>query len=186
MAVRLQCRRFTVGEYDRMVQAGVFREDDRVELIAGEIVEMAPIGIRHAACVRRLNRLFSRRVAERAIVDVQNPVRVGADSEPQPDLTLLRPRSDLYASRHPGPGDLLLVVEVAETTADTDRQVKIPLYARAGVPEVWLVDLGGDCIEVYQEPTPEGYGEVRRARRGERVAPAALPDLFLAVEEILG
>lgn len=80
----------------------------------------------------------------------------------------------------------MLVVEVAETTADTDRQVKVPLYARAGVPEVWLVDLGGDCIEVYQEPTPEGYGEVRRARRGERVAPGALPDLFLAVEEILG
>ncbi len=186
MSVRLLRRSFTVEEYHRMAQVGILSEEDRVELIEGEIVEMTPIGSKHAACVNRLTRLFSDRVGGRAIVSVQNPLRLGQRSEPQPDLALLRPRADFYAQAHPGPEDVLLVVEVAETSGTVDREMKLPLYARGGVPEVWLVDLGGEGIEIYRSPGPQGYQEVRRVRRGEHLAPGAFPDLDLAVAEILG
>jgi Uma2 family endonuclease len=169
-----------------MAQAGILGEDDRVELLEGEIVEMAPIGSRHASCVDRLNRLFSLRVGEATIIRVQSPVRLGERSEPQPDLTLLRPHPDFYVSAHPGPRDIFLLVEVAEASASLDRDVKCPLYARAGVPEVWLVDLPGECIEVYRKPAPQGYQEVRQVRRTERVAPQAFPEIGLTGEEILG
>lgn len=183
MSVQFLRRGFTVEEYHRMGQAGILSEDERVELIEGEIVEMAPIGSRHQACVDRTNRWFSQRVGERALVRVQGPIRLEERSEPQPDLALLRPRPDFYAEAHPGPEDVFLVVEVAETSPDVDREVKVPLYARAGVPEVWLVDLGGECIEIYRNPTARGYQEVRR---GERLAPHALADLDLAVADVLG
>ena len=186
MGVELQRHLFTVAEYHRMAEAGILSEDDRVELIEGELVEMTPIGIRHAACVRRLNRLLSGRVGERAIVDVQNPVRLGEHTEPQPDVVLLRPRPDLFADFLPGPADILLVIEVAEASADADRGVKVPLYARAGIPEVWLVDLAGERIEVYRRPTPQGYQEVQHLRRGARLASQAITDLELGVDEILG
>jgi Uma2 family endonuclease len=186
MAVRVSRRRFTVDEYRRMLESGILAEDDRVELINGEIVEMAPIGSRHAACVKRLNNLFSRQVGDRAVVGVQDPVRLDEYSEPQPDLTLLRPRPDYYAGGHPGPEDVLLVVEVAETSAEYDRQIKVPLYARAGIREVWLVDLAASAVEVYREPTPEGYRQVRRFGRGETLSPEALPDINLALDDILG
>lgn len=187
MAVGAEIRRrlFSVEEYHRMAQAGVFGEDDRLELIEGEIVEMAPIGSRHAACVDRLNRLFSTRVAEQATVRVQSPIRLGDWSEPQPDVALLRPRQDFYASAHPGPEDVLLVVEVAETSAAYDREVKVPLYARHGVPEVWLVDLGAEVVEVFRRPSKDGYLEVQTARRGEKLSPRLLPEESLAVEEVL-
>ncbi len=185
MAVRVSRRRFTVDEYRRMLESGILAEDDRVELINGEIVEMAPIGSRHAACVRRLNNLFSRQVGDRAVVGVQDPVRLDEYSEPQPDLTLLRPRPDYYAGGHPGPEDVLLVVEVAETSAEYDRQIKVPLYARAGIREVWLVDLAASAVEVYREPTPEGYRQVRRFGRGETLSPAALPEITVAVDDLL-
>jgi len=185
MAVQLSKRLFTVVEYHRMSEAGIFSEDDRVELIEGEIVEMTPIGSRHAAVVNRLNRLCSRGVGERAVVSIQNPIRLGEHSEPQPDVTLLRPRPDFYAASHPGPLDVLLVVEVAETSAAYGRAVKVPLYARAGIPEVWLVDLAEGQIEVSRHPSPQGYQEVRTVRRGEALAPLALPELTLAVGAIL-
>ncbi|GIX47743.1 MAG: hypothetical protein KatS3mg131_1954 [Candidatus Tectimicrobiota bacterium] len=186
MAVTLPKRRFTVAEYHKMAEAGILGEDDRVELIEGELVAMSPIGSRHATCVRRLNALLSRGAGERAIVDVQNPVRLGEHSEPQPDLALLKPRADFYAAEHPGPEDLLLVVEVAETSAEYDREVKVPLYARFGVPEVWLVDLAGECVEVYRHPSPQGYQVVQTLRRGDTVAPLLLPELSLAVDALLG
>ena len=186
MSLQLLRRAFTVEDYHRMVQAGILREDDRVELLEGEILEMAPIGSRHAACVDRLNQLFSDRVRKRAIVRVQNPIGMGERSEPQPDLTLVRPRPDFYSQSHPGPGDILLVVEVAETSVEVDRDLKVPLYARAGIPEVWLVDLSAECIEVFRTSSPQGYHDVRRVRRGDRLAPGALPDLDLAVHDLLG
>ena len=186
MSVQVVRRSFTVEEYYRMVEAGILSEDDRVELLEGEIVEMPPIGSRHASSVDRLNRLFSQRVGDRALVRVQNPVRLGPRTEPQPDLALLRPRPDYYAQAHPGPEDVFLVVEVGETSADFDREVKIPLYARAGISEVWLLDLGGGHVEVYRGPTVQGYREVRRVQRGQRLAPEALPDLDLAMDDILG
>ena len=185
MAVRPVRHKFTVEEYHRMAEAGILSEDDRVELIEGEIVEMAPIGSRHAACVNRLNRFFSS-LEKKVIVSVQNPVRLGEDSEPQPDVALLKPRADFYASGYPGAEDVLLVVEVAETSAKDDREMKVPLYARHGVSEVWLVDLGAEVVEVYREPSPEGYRQVWRAGRGEVLVPQQVPDLRVPVEAILG
>jgi Uma2 family endonuclease len=186
VGVQLTRRLFTVAEYHKMAEAGILSEDDRVELLEGEIVAMSPIGSRHAGLVNRLNRLFSQRAGDQVVVSVQNPVRLGGYSEPQPDLALLRPRADFYTSSHPGPEDVLLAVEVAETSAAVDREVKVPLYARFGVPEVWLVDLAGDQVEVFREPSAEGYREVRVLRRGESLAPAFLPDLLVPVDAVLG
>jgi Uma2 family endonuclease len=186
MAVQLLKRLFTVEEYHRMAEAGILSEDDRVELLEGEITAMAPIGSRHQACVDRLTELFSAQVQRRAVVRVQGPIRLGERSEPQPDLALLRPRADFYAEAHPGSEDVLLVVEVAETSAAYDREVKVPLYARFGVPEVWLVDLAGEQLEVFRQPSPQGYQDLRTLRRGEAVAPLLLPDLSLAVDALLG
>ena len=186
MAIQLSRRLFTVHEYYQMAQAGILHEDDRVELIEGEIVQMTAIGSRHAACVDRLNQLFSARVAERAIVRVQNPVRLSEYTEPQPDLALLRPRPDFYAAAHPGPPDVMLIVEVADTSAGIDRAAKMPLYARAGLPEAWLVDLQTDRIEAYRQPTPQGYQDIHRFERGDHLGVAAFPDLSFAVTDILG
>jgi Uma2 family endonuclease len=186
MAVQLARRLFTVEEFHRMGKAGVFSEDDRVELLDREIVQMTPIGSRHAACVDRLNRLLSQRVGERAIVRVQNPIRLSEQSELQPDVSLLRSRADFYAHAHPGPADVLLLIEVAETSADTDREAKLPLYARSGVVELWLVDLSTERVEVYRKPAPHGYQESRTVGRGQHLAPQALPDLALSVDAVLG
>ena len=185
MGVQVSRRLFSVDEYHRMAEAGILGEDDRVELLEGEIVEMTPIGSRHAACVKRLNRIFSQRAGERVLISIQDPIRLGERSEPQPDLALLRFREDFYSSGHPGPGDVLLVVEVAETSAEYDREIKVPLYARYGVPEVWLVDLEGGAVEVYRDPSPEGYRKAQILRPGSRLSPSSLPDLHLLVEEIL-
>ncbi len=186
MAVEVTRRLFSAAEYHRMAEAGILSEDDRVELIEGEIVQMGPIGSRHQACVNRLTRLFSRAIGDEAIVEVQGPVHLGEYSEPQPDLSLLRPRDDFYAHGHPTPADILLLVEVAETSQGYDRDMKVPLYARAGVPEVWLADLAEDAVYVYCQPQGGVYREVRQARRGESLAPRLLPHVTLEVGAILG
>jgi Uma2 family endonuclease len=185
MSLRRLTRPFTVEEYYRMAEAGILGEDDRVELLDGEIVQMSPIGSRHAACVARLNRKFTRALGERAIVQVQNPLRLSQRSEPQPDLCLLRPRPDYYAGAHPGPGDALLVVEVADTSLEFDRDVKLPLYARAGVPEVWLVDLEGEQVHVFCEPARGSYLSVCELVAGDELVPRALPEFRVPVQEIL-
>ena len=185
MALELTRRRFTAEEYHWMARVGILGEDDRVELVDGEIVEMTPIGHRHAACVNRLAELFSLTLGNAAIVSVQNPVRLGQYSEPQPDLALLRRKPDFYASGHPSAEDILLLVEVADSSAEPDRRVKIPLYARGGAPEVWLVELDQETVTVYRDPAPDGYHTVRVVRRGEQVAPAAFPSHSLAVSDIL-
>ena len=186
MAVQLLRRRFTVDEYHQMGQVGILHEDDRLELLEGEIVEMAPIGSRHQATVDRLTRLFSESATEVALVRVQGPVRLAEDSEPQPDLTLLRGRTDFYASAHPGAGDVLLLVEVSDTSLEYDRELKLPLYANHGVSEVWLVDLEAEVVEVYRDPSTEGYREVLRVGRGQGLSPKSLPNLQLLAEDILG
>ncbi len=185
MAVDFKRRRFTVAEYHQMAEAGILGEDDRVELIDGEIVEMTPIGHRHILCVNRINRHFVRSFDDVAMVSVQNPVRIGRRSEPQPDLALLRPESDLRNVVQVTERDVFLLAEVAHTSADPDRRVKVPLYARAGVPEVWLVDLPQDTITAYRDPTPSGYRTARVFRRGEQIAPNAFPDRALAVADLL-
>jgi Uma2 family endonuclease len=178
-------RRFTVDEYHQMAKVGILGEDERVELIDGEIVVMSPIGRKHANRVRRIIRLFSDLTGQAAILDVQNPVELGEHSEPQPDVVLLRPRPDFYETP-PTAADILLLVEVSDTTAQYDRSEKVPLYARSGVPEVWLADLPQDVLLVYRDPTPDGYRTIRVAQRGEQIAALAFPDRPIAVADILG
>jgi len=163
-----------------MATGGVFGEDDRVELIDGEVLEMTPIGAPHAGCVNRLNRMLVGAVGERAVVSVQNPVQVGDWSEPQPDLAVLRPRPDFYAEGHAHPADVLLLIEVADTSGPYDRGVKVPLYLAGGIPEVWVVDLPGDAVEVFRQT-----GWVRLGR-GDTVAVPALVGVVLDVSAILG
>ncbi len=172
--------RFTVKDYHRMAEADVFPPDDRVELIDGEVLRMAPIGSRHAACVKRLARHFMCRVAERAIVGVQDPIQLSDLSEPQPDVALLRPRDDYYASGHPLPADVFLVIEVGELSDESDRATKLPLYLASGVPEVWVVDLGAEVVHMAT-----GHGS-RTVGRGDSLAPLAFPDVVLEVAAILG
>lgn len=186
MAMEVVKRRFTVEEYQRMAEAGILTKDDRVELIEGEIIQMTPIGPRHAACVDRLNRLFSKAVGDRAIVRVQNPIRILPDSEPQPDVVLLRPRADFYQEAHPGPPDILVIVEVSETSVGYDRTVKLSLYARAGIREVWLVDLERRLVEAHRSSGASRYQNVRQFPRGERLTVEALPELTFSVNDILG
>lgn len=186
MGMRLTHHRFTVDEYQRMGEAGVFHEDDRVELIAGRIVEMTPIGPRHAGCVKELARLIYHAAGDAVLLGIQDPVVLESDAAPQPDIAVIRPRPQGYRTRHPGPPDLMLVIEVAETSVEYDREVKIPLYARVGIPEAWLVNLPADTIAVHREPGPEGYASVRTVRRGETLTPLALPEITLRVDDILG
>ena len=179
-------RRLTVDEYHAMGRAGVFAPDERVELLDGYLYAMSPIGIRHAACVRRLTRLFASAVGPRAIIDVQNPLRLSNHAEPEPDVTLLVPK-DAYDVRLPRPDDVRLLVEVSDTTLPFDRDVKLPLYAREGVREVWIVALEEDRVYAYRKPTSEGYGERRTLGRGDELGVEALPDVRpFAVEEVLG
>lgn len=177
--------RFTVDDYYRMADAGVLAPDDRVELIDGEVVEMAPIGIRHAACVDQVTRLFVMGVGDRAVVRVQNPVRLDPYSEPEPDVVLARPRANGYSAAHPTPADVLLLVEVADTTLLFDRSRKLPLYAEAGIPEVWLVNLPAATVEVYREPDGPRYVQRVSAVSGDQVSPAALPGWMVAVSDLL-
>jgi Uma2 family endonuclease len=151
-----------------MVETGILSEEDRTELIDGEIIEMAPIGSRHAGHVTRLVNLLSNAVGDAALVSVQNPVRLGEHSEPQPDLALLEPKDDFYTSAHPTADDVLLAVEIAETSLEYDRSAKIPLYASHGVRVVWLLDLRDRSIEVYEQPGEDGY-QVVHTLRGDTV-----------------
>lgn len=186
MSVEVERWLFTVEDYYRMAETGILSEDVRVELIDGEVVKMSPIGRLHSGCVNRLNALLSSQAGQSAIVSVQNPVRLDVYSEPQPDIALLKPRSDFYAQNHPTPSDVLLVVEVADTSVDFDRKVKVPLYAQAGIPETWLVDLSSDAIETYSNSVNGVYQNFRRFVRGEVLSPEQIPGLALKVEDVIG
>ncbi len=179
-------RRFTVHDYYAMAEAGILHEGDRVELIEGEIIEMSPINAPHAGQVNRLNRLFSSRLGERVLLGVQNPVRLSEYSEPQPDVAWLRPRDDFFTHSHPTAEEVLLLVEVSDSTVDYDREVKAPLYARSGMSEMWLVNLPAGQLEVYRDPGPQGYKTRLVLKSGETVAPLAFPDVTFRVDEILG
>jgi len=185
MAMPLTYHRFTVDEYHRMGEAGIFHEDDRVELIDGQVVEMTPIGGRHAGCVIRLTDLFAP-VAATASLSVQNPLVLAEHEEPLPDVVVLRHRVDGYRSRLPRAEDALLVIEVSDTSLESDRRTKMPRYAQARIPEAWLVNLPADRIEVHADPTPAGYSTVRPAERGETLTPLALPGVAIPVDDILG
>ncbi|MFM6016503.1 MAG: Uma2 family endonuclease [Dolichospermum sp.] len=178
--------RFNITQYHQMNESGIFSEDDRVELLEGEIIEMSPIGSKHTACVNRLNTVFSELLGKKFIVAVQNPITLNNLSEPQPDIALLKPRADFYESGHPQPKDIFLLIEVADSSLQYDRDVKIPLYASNGIAEVWLVDIYEQVIIVYRYPTQDGYSEVQTLSRGEKLSIQAFPEINLVVEDILG
>ncbi len=186
MGMSVTHRRFTVDDYHRMAETGILTEDDRVELLDGQVLQMSPIGPAHSGCVNRLTRLFSRLPARSATVSVQNPVVLSARSEPQPDVALLRYREDGYASRHARPDDVLLLIEVADSSTQADRSVKVPLYAAAGIGEVWLVDLVGEHIVVYRDPAPEGFRDVLAARPGQTITPLRCPSFATSVAGVIG
>jgi Uma2 family endonuclease len=169
-----------------MAEIGIFDEDSRVELLGGEVIAMTPIGSQHSACVDRLNAQLNRILGDRAIVRVQNPIRLSEDSEPEPDVSVLRPRDDFYASAHPGRADVLLIVEVADTSLAYERDHKLGFYAAAGIDEVWIVDLAGQVVTAYTAPSGETYQQARGLTRGEVLSPTALADVKLPVEAILG
>jgi len=176
---------FTRADYQRMGESGIFSADPRVELLDGEVLQMSPIGSRHAGCVGALNRLLSR-LGSAALIWPQNPIILNDYSEPQPDLALLRPRPDGYRSRHPQPPDILLIIDVMDSSTSYDRSLKLPAYANARIPEVWLVDLETNVVESYRKPHGGSYHETTIYHRGQRLRIAALPAKTFRVTEILG
>ena len=179
-------RSFTVAEYERMGEFGIFSPEDRVELVCGEIIQISPIGERHAACVGFLTQLITLRLRRNALVWAQNPILLDDYSEPQPDIAVLKPRADFYRKSKPTPEDVLVVIEVSDSTLEYDRKVKVPLYAAAGIPEAWLVNLPEERIEVYSDPSGDEYQTVRLYVRGQRLQSHTLPALRVRVAEVLG
>jgi Uma2 family endonuclease len=183
MAAVLERRLFTRHEYRTMVRAGILTEDDPVELIEGEIVRKMPSGPSHASVVKRLNKILSLLAGDAAIVSVQDPVALDDFSEPEPDLMLLRPQTDFYADSHPT-ADVFLVIEVCDTSFAADREKKVPLYARSGVPEVWLVDLEERRVLVFDGPANGRYAGERVCRGTDTIAVPGLSGKQLAVREL--
>jgi Uma2 family endonuclease len=181
-------RRFTVHDYYRMAKAGILHEDDRVELIEGEIIEMPPIGSLHSSIVDRLVWLLHQKVnLNESLIRVQEPVRLSAESEPLPDVVIVPFREDFYRQRHPGPDEVLLVIEVADSSLAYEHEVKIPLYGKSGVPEVWVVDANGGAVDVFGQPYDGGYSEHHHfVDSAASLTPTKLPSLMLQLKDILG
>lgn len=186
MAVDIERILFTVDKYEKMIETGILGEDDRVELIRGEIIKKVPIGLRHAACVARLSKLFEREVGHVAIVWPQNPIRIEGHSMPEPDVALLKPSADFYSEARPTPQDVLLLVEVADSSVARDKTAKAPLYAEAGVPELWIVNLVENVVEVYADPVGGAYRKVSKAKSGDMLAVPIGSDTVVSVSEGLG
>ena len=184
-AVVRKARKFTVAEYFRMAEKGILDGQERVELIDGEVLLMPPMGPRHIGGVARYARIFILRAGNRFTVLTQSTVRLGAHLALEPDVVLLRFREDDYSLAHAVPADMLLVVEVADSSLAYDREVKAHIYGRAGVPETWVLNLPEDCIERFTAPGPQGYARHEILRRGDKVSPVSLPDMELAVDELL-
>jgi Uma2 family endonuclease len=176
---------FTVQEYHRMARAGILREDDRLELIEGEIIEMSPIGHRHFVCVNRMNIIFSRVFGDKAFLSIQGPLCINEWTELQPDVVLFKPRPDFYAAKIPDPSDVLLVVEVSDTTLATDQKIKLPRYAAASIAEYWIADLRHDVLHVYRDVRHQKYTTALMLRPGESVALLSTPDVQFRVDELL-
>jgi Uma2 family endonuclease len=177
--------RLTVDEYYRMAEVGVLTPDARVELIEGEIIDMAPIGTRHGSAVKRLTQLLTSALGDSVIVAVQDSLRLSKRSEPQPDLMVLKPRADFYREAHPSADDVLLLIEVSDTTARYDRGIKLNLYARHGVQEVWVVDLDEGLMRTYRQPRGEIYTEVQETAQPTWLSPQALPGVRIDVSKLL-
>ena len=178
--------KLTVDNDYRMAEAGILAEDARVALIEGDIIDTAPIGSEHSGTVNWLTNALTQAAGSRAIVTVQNPLRLDQLSEPQPDFMILQARDDFYRSHHPTAADVLLLVEVAGSSLRFDRIVKSPFYCRFGIVEVWVVDLQHQCIEVHREPSSDGYRTVNTHRAGESITSTALPEVTVSVDALLG
>jgi Uma2 family endonuclease len=185
MAVSVTRHRFSVHDYYQLAEADILSHEDRVELIEGEIIDMSPIGVRHISCVDMLVDLLTHLPKREWILRVQSPIRLNEHSEPQPDITLLKRRSDFYRSSPSTTADVLLVIEVSDSSVGYDRDIKIPLYARAGIPEAWLVDLTTNSIEVYSQPMNGVYQSVVKLSQGEILSSPRLPEIILEVTAIV-
>mgnify|MGYP001548248988 CR=1 FL=1 len=184
MLVQAQ-HRFSVKDYYRMAETGVLRPDARVELLEGRIIDMSPIGPFHGGITKYLSRIFFAAAKGRWITQVQDPVHLDDYSEPEPDIALLKPDSNFYRRRHPQPEDVFLLIEISDSTLETDQEEKIPAYGRAGIPEVWIVNLNELTVEVYREPNFTGYGSKTILPTGSQAAPNAFPDVIIDVAELL-
>ena len=186
MRIEATKKLFTVDEFYRIIETGIFPEGQRVELIDGEIIEMSPIGTRHAGCVNRANTFFTEAFGRNAIVSIQNPLRLSEFTEVLPDVVVFKPRADFYVSERPTPADVFFLVEVADTTLRYDRNVKVPRYAAAGIAEVWIEDLKGDSLLVYRDPAEKTFKTSLTLHRGDSVSPLAFPAVKFKVEDLLG
>lgn len=185
MAVPLVRRKVIVTEYHKMIEAGILTEQDRVELINGEIIRMSPIGSKHATNVKQINTLFNRMIGDKAVVSVQDPITLGTQSEPEPDIVLLSPPLEKYWDRHPGAEDIYLVIEVADSSLDYDREIKLPLYASSGIAEVWIINMNAEEIEIHTQPEGDVYTFRQIVRRGGSVSLVQF-DLTLPADQLLG
>lgn len=184
MAMLNPHHRFTVDEYERMAEVGILTEDDHVELIHGEIITMSPVGPRHVDSVAILSRLLTFAVPDDVLVLVQSPIRLPDTTEPEPDIALVH--FARYRRTLPEPSDVFVLIEVSDSTCEYDRNTKLPLYAAAGIPEAWLVDIAADRVERHTEPAADGYQLIRHFGRGTVVESVAIPMLAISVDEILG
>lgn len=179
-------RQFTVADYHRMRDAGIFSEDDRVELLDGDILQMSPIGPLHAAIVKRINTLLGKTPLGQLIVSVQDPIQLSDLSEPQPDIAILKYRSDYYGSTHPRPEDILLLIEVSDTSLEYDKKNKLPRYADSYIVEVWIIDIENQQIEQYSNPANGSYRTKQSWLHGQAITSIELPAFAVTVDDILG
>jgi Uma2 family endonuclease len=179
-------RQFSVAEYHRMRDAGIFAADDRLELLDGEILLMSPIEPLHAAIVRRLNLHLRQALGDHYIISVQDPIHLSDLSEPQPDLAVLTYRADYYSSAHPQPGEIELLIEVADTSLEYDRLSKLPRYAESGIPEVWIVNIAHQQIEQYNDPANGAYRTKQTWTHGQVITSIQLPSISLTCDQVLG
>jgi len=186
MTKELNKRLLSVAEYHKMAEVGILSRKDKVELILGEIFYRSPIGSKHQATIDRLNRIFSRIFSDQTILRIQGPVQLENHSEPEPDLLLLKPKEDFYASQHPQAKDVLLLIEVADSSAAFDREVKLPLYAQAGIPEYWIIDLNLHQIEVYHSPEGNTYHSKTILSAADKVSCLAFPTSEFPVSDLIG
>jgi Uma2 family endonuclease len=177
--------KLTVSDYYRMGDAGILHEDDRIELIEGDLIEMSPIGSFHAGIVGRLTKLLTIAAGDKALIWTQNPLHLGTYSEPQPDVMVLKPRPDDYIDALPEPTDVIVLIEVADSSIDYDHKTKLPLYARNGVKEFWIIDLNAQRLERYTQPHETGYGHCETLDKTATVSPAGLPDVVIDLRRIL-
>lgn len=186
MAIQTLKRKITVNEFQLMAKTGILDEKERLELMEGEIITMTPIGDNHARCVLFLTNFFAKKLIGKVMINVQNPLQLDTISQSQPDITLLRPRSDYYQSKSINPDDILLLIEVADSSIKYDRQIKAPFYAKHGISELWIINLENQTVEIYRDPQSDGYKDCHTFHPGDKIAPKAFPAFSMSVKDILG